>query len=251
MEQITITIPQGWNEITIGQYQEYVDVLNNSNEIRPYKKIISLLSVLTDTDEFDFYKMPMDTIYDINNSITFLNEEPKGVFNNIIVVDGVEYGFQKDMNQLTLGEWIDLEHYVVDGVMKNLHYITAILYRPIVDKGDDYFDYTIAPYDTINLERNAKLFKYSVSIDDIYGISGFFLIIANELLMPMIYYSHKPMITEMEMRMMLTKMMERIKDEEQKKKLRHLLENNDLKNGIGSYLSTIFAEGTFGDTKKS
>jgi uncharacterized protein YneF (UPF0154 family) len=251
MEQITITIPEGWNEIKIGQYQEYIEVLNNCTETRPYKKIISLLSVLTDTDEFDFYKMPMDTIYDINNSITFMNEEPKGVFNNIIVVNGIEYGFQKDMNQLTLGEWIDLEHYVVDGVMKNLHYITAILYRPILDKGDDYFDYTIAPYDSINLERNAKLFKYSVSIDDIYGISGFFLTIANELLTPMIYYLDNPTITEMEMRVMMTKMMKRVKDVEQKKKLMEVLENNDLSNGIGNYLSTIFAEGTFGDTKKS
>jgi len=251
MEQITIKIPQGWDEITIGQYQEYLDVLKSSNETRPHKQIISLLSVLTDTDEMDFYRMPMDTIYDINDAVSFMNEEPKGVFKNIITIKGKDYGFQKDLNQLTLGEWIDLEHYVTNGVIENLHYITAILYRPIVDIGDEYFDYTIVPYDTINLEGTARLFKYNVSIDDIYGISGFFLTIANELLMPMNYYLQKETITEMEIRMGLTMLMERVKNAEQKKKLMQLLENNDLKNGIGNYLSTIFVGETYGDTKQS
>lgn len=248
-EQIKITIPTSWEDIKIGQFQEYMETLKNTEELRPYKKIIKLLSVLTDTDEALYYRMPMDTIFEIHSKIDFLNIEPKGVFKNIIEINGKEYGFQKNMNELTLGEWIDLEHYVSQGVIENLHYLCAILYRPIIDKGDEYFDYTIKPYEEINLEGSSKLFKYNANIEDIYGISVFFYTIANELLEPMICYSQP--ITEMEMREKLTMMMNRIKNAEQQKKLKELLMNNDLKSGIGNYLSSIFATEKFGEIKKS
>jgi hypothetical protein len=250
MEQITLTIPDSWKDITIAQFQEYLDVVNTTKDIRPYKRIIKLLSVLTDTDETLFYEMPMDTIHEINEKITFIQNEPKGVFQNIIKVNGVEYGFQKDMHQLTLGEWIDLEHYISKGTIENLHYISAILYRPIINKGDEYFDYEIKPYQDINLEGTAKLFKYNVNIDDIYGISVFFYTIANELLTPMIYYSQEKM-EETEARRRLTMIMNRTKDAEQRKKLKQLLMNKDLKSGIGNYLSSTFVKEKFGDTMKS
>lgn len=249
MEQLTIKIPQSWAEITLGQYQEFYEMLKTPTETRPHKKIISLLSILTDVDEAYFYMMPMDTIHDINLSVDFMNDEPKGDFRNIINVNGREYGFNKDMHQLTLGEWIDLEHYITNGVIENLHYICAILYRPIVDKGDEYFDYTIKPYTEINLEGAAKLMKHKANIDDIYGIAGFFLTIANELLEPMICYS--PEITEMEMKTRLDKMINRIKDAGQKKKLIELRESKDIESGIGNYLSITFPKDKSGDMNKS
>ena len=247
MEQVTIKIPTGWNEVTIAQFQEFLETKNTMGDIRPYKQIIKLLSVLTDVDEALFYKMPMDTIYDIRNAVHFMNEEPKGVFKNIISIDGVEYGFQKNLTELTLGEWIDLEHYTSTDIINNLHYICAILYRPLVTKNEDFFDYEILPYEDINLEKNAKLMKYKANIDDIYGIAGFFLTISEELLAPMMPYLQKQKMTEMEMRMALTTLMRMLKDEEQKKKLMQMLENNDLKSGIGNYLSTLYVEAKYGD----
>ena len=251
MEQITIKIPDGWHEVSIAQYQEFLDTLQIQEDIQPYKKIIKLLAILTDTDEVDFMKLPMDTIYEIDDKVGFMNDEPTQQFKNIITINGREYGFQKNLNELTLGEWIDLEHYITNDVMTNLHYIAAILYRPITKKGDDYFEYEIAPYTSINLEGNAKLFRYNASIEDIYGISVFFYTIANELLRPMIYFLRKMNPTEKETRMMLKKMRDRIKDAEQKKKLTRLLESNDLKSGIGSYLSTILPMEKSGVTMKS
>lgn len=135
--------------------------------------------------------------------------------------------------------------------MDNLHYIAAILYRPIIDKGDDYFDYTIKPYTDINLEGNAKLFRYNVSIEEIYGISVFFYTIASELMKPILTYLLSPNPTEMEARKLMMDLRDRIKNEEQKKKLTQLIENNDLKSGIGNYLSTIFVKEKSGDTMKS
>ena len=114
MEQITIKIPDGWHEVSIAQYQEFLDTLQIQEDIQPYKKIIKLLAILTDTDEVDFMKLPMDTIYEIDDKVGFMNNEPTQQFKNIITINGREYGFQKNLNELTLGEWIDLEHYITN-----------------------------------------------------------------------------------------------------------------------------------------
>ena len=44
--------------------------------------------------------------------------------------NGVEYGFIPNLNEITVGEFIDLDEYIKDG--KQLHKIAAILYRPCV-----------------------------------------------------------------------------------------------------------------------
>lgn len=250
MEQITIKIPDGWHEVSIAQYQEFLVELQNTS-ITDYKKIIKLLSILTDTDEVEFMNLPMEAIYQIDDKITFMDKQPTEQFRNIITINGREYGFQKNLNELTLGEWIDLEHYIVKGVMDNLHYIAAILYRPLIDKGDEYFDYTIKPYTEINLEANAKLFRYNVSIEEIFGISVFFYTTASVLMKPIISYLLKTNPTEMEARETLIILRDKIRNAEQKKKLTQLLENKDLKSGIGNYLSTLFVKEKYGDTIKS
>lgn len=51
--------------------------------------------------------------------------------------DGVEYGFIPNLDNISTGEYIDLNSYLKEGT--ELHRIAAILYRPITEsKGDMY-----------------------------------------------------------------------------------------------------------------
>jgi hypothetical protein len=236
MEQIKLTIPDSWEDIRLGQYQEYVQYLEDNKNTPPYKIIINLLSILTDTDVDLFNRMPMDTIYEIQKNIEFMENEPTLKFKNIIEVDGVRYGFQKDLHQLTLGEWIDVEHYVTNGsIINNLHYLAAIFYRKVIKEGDEYFDYEIEPYNDIKLEGRAKLFKDKTTIVDIYGIGVFFYLIVIELMNNIHYFS-----TEMTMEEKIMTMIQRLKNTEARKKLMQLLEKNQLENGIGNFSYTDF-----------
>lgn len=239
MEEIKLVIPESWDEIKISQYQEYIQYLRDNGNDITIKKIITLLSILTDTDEDLFYKLPMETIYQIQENIDFMQEEPKPAkFKNIIEVDGIKYGFQKDLHQLTLGEWIDLEHYVTQGdIIDNLHYIVAILFRKITKEGDEYFDYEIEEYKEVKLEGRANLFKYNVSISDVYSVSVFFWILGNELLNSMNFFS-----TEMTPEEKMKTMISRIKNTEQKKKLMQLHEKSLLKSSTGNSFYTNFLE---------
>jgi hypothetical protein len=238
MEEIKLTIPDSWDDIKLGQYQEYIQYLEDNKDERQYKLIINLLSILTDTDSAIFYKMPMDTLYSIQKNIKFMEEEPTIKFKNIIEVDGVKYGFQKDLHNLTLGEWIDIEHYITNGnIINNLHYLAAIFYRKIIKESDEYFDYEIESYNDIKLEGRAKLFQHKANIMDIYGIVVFFYLIVSELMNSIGYYS-----TEMTMKEKIAMLIDRIKDIELKKKLMQLHEKNQLENGIGNSSYIVFLE---------
>jgi hypothetical protein len=240
MEEIKLILPDSWETITLSQFQEYHQYLRNNEDEITIKKIITLLSILTDTDEDIFYKMSMDTIYEIQDNIEFMSEEPKPEnFKNIIEIDGIKYGFQKDLHKLSLGEWIDLEHYVTNGdIIDNLHYIVAILYRKLISEGDEYFDYEIEEYKDVKLEGRAKLFKYNASISDVYSVSVFFWILGNEFLNSMNYFS-----TEMTMEEKIIKMISRIKDIKLRKKLMLQIEKSQLKNSTGNSYSTDFLMG--------
>ena len=58
-------------------------------------------------------------------------------------LDGVEYGFIPDLNELSFGEYIDLDTYLGD--WENIHTAMNVLYRPINSKKGDR--YTIQEYD--------------------------------------------------------------------------------------------------------
>jgi len=234
MEEVKLTLPDSWDEITISQFQEF-HLINQIEDMKPYKKIISLISILTDMDEDFFYKLPMDSIHQINETIDFMSSEPKDVFKNIITVNGVEYGFQKNLHQLSLGEWIDLEHYITKDVIENLHYITAILYRKIISKGDEYFDYEILDYEKVKLDDVANLFKNNISIQDVWGIVGFFFLIVQEFLGTIVSSSRNQ-------KEMIMNLMNRITNQKLKKIMIEKVEENLSKNGDGNFSYTLFQE---------
>lgn len=235
MEEIKITIPTSWSDVTISQFQEYLEVQKRT-DIPEYKKIIMGLSVLTDEDETIFYKMPMNYLNTIQTEINYMADEPDINFKNIITVNGKDYGFQKDLHNLTLGEWIDLEHYTTNGdIIQNLHYIAAILYRPIIEKGDEYFDYKIKDYTEIQLENTAKLFQHKLSIQDIYGIAVFFCTIAGELINPMLIYLKEQMETNPKVMENWMQTIMKIKEDEPRRMLIMLTEKLVSGNGIGNF----------------
>lgn len=239
--EIRITIPDSWQDITISQFQEYIDYVKNSDESKPLKKLIQILSILTDTDEAVLYKLDYDSIYQIKDSMSFIEEEPTVQFKNIVDVNGVKYGFQKDMHKLSLGEWIDIEHYVTQrDIIENLHYIAAIFYRKITKEGDEYFDYEIEDYGNVRLEGQAKFFKHNMKLVDMYGTVVFFYHIVNEFLNSMTYSSITP--TQEMMMEKVEMLIERIKDSKLKKIMMQKIEKNPLKNGVGNFLSTLLLE---------
>jgi hypothetical protein len=58
-------------------------------------------------------------------------------------MDGVEYGFIPNLDDMSFGEYVDLDTYLGD--WQNIHRAMAVLYRPIREKRGER--YNIVPYE--------------------------------------------------------------------------------------------------------
>ena len=86
--------------------------------------------------------------------------------------NGVEYGFIPDLDDMSFGEYMDLDTFIGDN--ENIHRAINVLYRPIkLKKGDRY---VIEDYDT-NTSEEAKNFP----LDAVLGAIVFFYTLGKDL----------------------------------------------------------------------
>jgi len=97
------------------------------------------------------------------NKIAELQKEEHTKLKTIIKVNDIEYGFHPNLEEITLGEYADLETYLKDGIENNITKIMAVLYRPIIEKEGD--NYSIEAYGTSDLRMRAEKLKKMKAID--------------------------------------------------------------------------------------
>jgi hypothetical protein len=175
-KEVEIIVPSSWAEVTLERYQDYtnkVSHLENEDEI-----VLGSISTLCNIP-IDIIKMlKVKDIKVIYEKLSKLISVPvnKEIFDKI-EIKGVKYGFHPNLDELTLGEFVDLEEQTKDGI-NGLHNILAILYRPITEeKGKKY---NIEPYSDKHL-KNARLFQ-ELSIDIVNGVMIFFYNLGNKFI---------------------------------------------------------------------
>lgn len=168
--KIDINIPETLNEITLNQYQKFEKLVkdNEASEFVNQKTIeifcdIQLKEVarirLADTE---------DLLKHLNN---LLSQKPKLI--PTFKMGTVEFGFIPKLEDMTSGEYIDLEAYLSDTQM--LHKAMAILYRPITSKVKGM--YTIEEYESS--EKYSEYLKY-MPLDVVLGCMLFFSTLHND-----------------------------------------------------------------------
>ena len=161
-------LPKSWNEITLYQYQELNNLELEADNFGNFQYILEQLAILLDTDSEDelFEDMDIDELLNIIKNIKWLRSKPA---NNI--VKKINNMFCKDINKLTLGEFLDLEFYFKENYINNLQYIAAIFYRS--NKQDEWGHTIIEPYE-YDLEERSKLF-IDLNITKLYGLIDYYL----------------------------------------------------------------------------
>ena len=138
-EEIELTIPTDWNDITIGMYQDFVRINKkkfDSDEERTAELICALCKVEQNQLERFKYK---DLKYIVKKISKLMDSE---IDDKTLVkkVDfkGSKLGLIPNFSSITLGEFVDIEDYCKD-TYSNLHKLMSVMYRPIVkEKGDRY-----------------------------------------------------------------------------------------------------------------
>ena len=141
-------------DVTLEKWAKLIDFHseNKSNEA------LKTIAELSDIPEKLIKRLELSDVAVIMQKISDLQKGQNSSLTNIVTIDDVEYGFHPNLDNLTLGEYADIETFIKDGVNKNLPEVMAILYRPIVKKEKDV--YTIEAYDgdiTIRAEKMKKM----------------------------------------------------------------------------------------------
>jgi hypothetical protein len=120
--------------------------------------------------------MHVDTYMEIRNDlVNFINKTDLDL-QRFIYIDGVEYGFEPNLSNMTYGAFADITKYNTIQIDDNWTNIMSILYRPVDKRQGDM--YTIKPYTG---QLNPKLFL-EVGMDVNFGALFFFLNLSMDLL---------------------------------------------------------------------
>ena len=144
--KIEINVPTSINEITLGQYQKYLKIAENNPEGNFLDaKMIEIFCGIPLSESYKLKMSSAAAILDILNEL--LNQTPQHI--ERFKLNGIEYGFAPDLDEMSLGEYIDLDNNVSS--WDNMHVAMNVLYRPI--KVSKVGKYNIEKYDVKNPEK--------------------------------------------------------------------------------------------------
>jgi hypothetical protein len=131
---INIEIPTKLSDITLGQYKRFLNIQKQTEESHFLNA--KAIEIFCDIELKNVMRLKMSDFDKITNKINSLFEQkPKLV--QRFKIDSVEYGFHPQLDELTLGEYIDVDTYIAD--WENMEKTMNVLYRPIENKLKDRY----------------------------------------------------------------------------------------------------------------
>ena len=169
--KINITIPETLNEITLYQYQRFEKLISN-NEPSDFVNQ-KTIEIFCNIELKDVARIRIAEVSEILTHINnLLQQKPKLI--NTFKLGVYNFGFIPKLEDITSGEYIDLESYLSD--TQTLHKAMAVLYRPIKNKTKSL--YTIEEYSKDSQDM-AEVLKY-MPLDVALGSMLFFWTLLND-----------------------------------------------------------------------
>ncbi len=178
-----IQIPTKLSDVTLEQFQAFNRVTDETdNEVFISHKLIAIFCKIRMSDVLRIRQIDCE---DIANTLRLVLEEKKE-FVQRFTLGGKEFGFIPNLEDITSGEYADLETYISD--WSTMHKALAVLYRPITKtKGDKY---EIEPYE--GSATYSEVMQYT-PLNIAFGALVFFYRLSNELLIASLNYLQKEM----------------------------------------------------------
>lgn len=176
--KIELNIPTNLEEITLGQYQKFLKVVedNEDSEFVHHKMVeifcgVSLKNISKiKHKDLSYIISKIAALFDGNHQLV-----------EKFTIDNTEFGFIPNLDDITSGEYMDIDTYITD--WSNMHKAMAVLFRPIIKKGSG--KYNIVDYNGTN--EYAEIMK-RMPLSAVMGSMVFFYHLGNELLKSILTY---------------------------------------------------------------
>lgn len=173
-KELTLNIPTSYEDITLKKWLELQKEMENYSDNEDAVNALIL---------YHLCGLPVEYVsgLDVNSYGLIIGELNKFLSNTdlplqrFITIDGIEYGFEPNLSEITYGTFVDISKYDTFTIDNNWHKIMNILYRPVIKRQGDM--YQIKPY-TINEDDTKWL---SVGMDKHFGALFFFVHLSTDL----------------------------------------------------------------------
>tara|TARA_S200002703_G_scaffold68783_1_gene59689 strand:- start:8163 stop:8834 length:672 start_codon:yes stop_codon:yes gene_type:complete len=182
--EVTLRIPENLREITLGQYQKYLKMQKeNEDETFIAQKMIEIFC----NTRLDYVmKMRWKDVNEIVTDLGVMFEEDQKLQKQF-TLNGVQYGFIPNLDEISFGEFVDLDTYLAD--WDQMHHAMQVLYRPV----------------DINVRGRYNITEYKAIVDDTMkemplayalGAVFFLLNLGKELSVTMMDYLQRGVLKE-------------------------------------------------------
>ena len=164
-----------WEEVTLEKWLKLINYSLGTKSKEAQDTIAELSNIPKDL----INQLELKDVALIMSKMAELQAEQNSSLKRVIEVKGKRYGFHPNLDEITLGEFADIETFIKSDIEKHLPELMAILYRPIVEENNDV--YTIKAYDgdiSIRAEEMKKM-----SAEQVQSALVFFWGFVNVLLM--------------------------------------------------------------------
>tara|TARA_R110002012_G_scaffold247545_1_gene423210 strand:+ start:921 stop:1580 length:660 start_codon:yes stop_codon:yes gene_type:complete len=179
--KVQITVPDSLKDITLDQYQRFEKINTEENKDSSFL-LQKMIEIFCNLNLKDVANIKYNSVQEITNHLNKVFEAKTDLITTF-KFGGIEFGFIPELDNITLGEYIDLDTYL--GEWDNMNKAMSVLYRPITNKNKNR--YTIEDYKESD---NTELLK-SMPLDIVMGSLVFFWNLNKELLQTTLRYLNK------------------------------------------------------------
>ena len=186
----TISIPKELSGISLKQYQKYIKTVKVEQGKEPTQEEVDfanlkLLECFCDISLKQAYELPLTEFSGIIHHIAELFKEDTPLQRTFEMTDPkgqtVKFGFIPKLDDISLGEFIDLDKYISD--WQEMHKALAVLYRPVVFEKKEL--YLIEDYEGSDKYSDVML---DAPVNVALGATVFFYRLGSELSKHMMVY---------------------------------------------------------------
>jgi hypothetical protein len=180
--KVELTVPTSLSDIPLNQYQKFIKAFESEDELTDEYAGLKMLEIFCGLKLDDALKVKMS---DMNIIVNKLNEclSEKPALITRFQLGNTEFGFVPQLDDLTFGEFVDLENTISD--WDSMHKAMAVLYRPVTQqlKGK----YEIEEYRGDSWHDAMKNMPASVAVSAI----TFFFLLESDLMKATLPYSRE------------------------------------------------------------
>lgn len=166
-QKLTITVPKDYSAITLKQYLQFQEELQNYKDDPEAIETILLHYICGVPAEY-VSKIDSETFGKIRTDLKSFMNNTDYPLQRFVTIEGIEYGFEPNLSKMSYGAYLDIAKYDTITIDKNWSKIMDILYRPVTNKTGALYE--IKSYDgSINEDK-----WLSVGMDVHFGTLFFF-----------------------------------------------------------------------------